>query len=307
MAMTSQDLRDLLEDYPFLLIPQEAEDLLKQIASSIDLLQLYEHYFPDDFREAQEQGDSFIPEPECAYSECEEQFFGLVDSHLFPLFLDWILDDIYDARTFAYHIPIAPFGLDFEGGYGDTPLGWLLLLYLLDILDEDLLRTYGACEDDRLFAISLPREGEVSQSLLKQRCEAQTGPIVNLPYALQMLYYDTDTVWLDTTMSNLEISNLCWGKEDIDRLHRQYLLAQDIQEKAECFCAWLEEEPFQRFSMVARLWMTCIRDTPPLDPQPKAITVSATQFVDGINFGELFGRHIALPAHRERGDDEWNP
>ena len=258
--MTSQNVRTLLEAHPFLLIPQEAEGLLRQIESSIDLLQLYEHFFPDDFGRHK---TSLIPGPECAYSACEEQFFEMVDTHLFPLLLNWIVDD--DERTFAYSIPIAPFGLDFEGGYEDTPLGWLLLLYLLALLDEDQIRT--AYEDKRLFAIPLERTGEVSQSLLIRRSAAQAGPIANLPSALRMLYYETDTIWLDMNMSNLEISYFCWTTQDINELHTQYRRAEIIQEKANTFCQWLEEEPLTRFSQVARLWNSCIRDdTPKQDP-----------------------------------------
>ena len=174
----------------------------------IDVLQLYERYFPDDFSVASRQGTSLIPDEDHTYSECEMDFFALVDTHLFPLALDWVLDDIYDARTFAYHIPIAPFGLDFEGGYGDTPLGWLLLLYLLGFLDAHVLRTYGACDDDRLFEIPLQLEGQVSQSLLALRSAAQAGPIANFPSALKMLYYDTGTIWLDMTASEVEFQSL---------------------------------------------------------------------------------------------------
>ena len=62
--------------------------------------------------------------------------------------------------------------------------------------------------------------------------------------------------------------------QDIDLLHRQYLRAQDIQEKAEAFYEWLEEEPLPRFSMVVRLWMSCVRDTPLQELHLPAIPVA---------------------------------
>jgi hypothetical protein len=276
---------ELLEDDPTLLTPQGAEDWLRQIDSCIDLLRLYKQYFPDDFGEALQQRASLIPEPECIYSRYEEAFFAAIDTHLFPLSLDWIGDD--DERIFAYHIPIAPFGLDFEGG--DIPLGWLLLLSLFEEGYEDQLRQYG------LGDFAIPQEGEVIHSLLAQRSAAQAGPIANLPYALQMLFYETDTVWLD--MSNLEVSQFCWSKEEIDHLHQQYCRAKAIEEKALAFCKWLSEKPVPRFSMVVRLWNSCI--TPKGDPEPSRRIVSASEFRAGIDAGSLFGRHIALPAYRK--------
>jgi hypothetical protein len=91
----------------------------------------------------------------------------------------------------------------------------------------------------------------------------------------------------------------CWSKPDLEELSRQYTLAQDIWKKASELCEWLEENPLRRFSAIVRLWNACVRDTPQRDTHPKETIISASQFLDGVNFGELFGRHIALPPHRE--------
>lgn len=295
--MTAQELQELLEAYPFLLIPQQAEDLLRQVESSFDLLQLYAFYFQEDFYDLQAQGISLLPEEE-TYSEFEMRFFELVDAHLFPVYLDWIQDDVYESRAFAYHIPLAPFGLDFENGYDETPLGWMLLLYLLNLVNEQAVRGVAEEIDEHLFSLEIPSQGFVSPSLLQLRCEAQAGPLAYLPDALRMLNYDTGTVWLDTTLSNIQLSDFCWSEEDMNQLHAEFLEASEVQERAEAFCAWLEEAPMPRFRQVACLWRTCVRDTPPPDRGLKTLVISASQFREGINFGELFGRHIALPAHR---------
>lgn len=294
------DLWRLFTDPPSLLTPGEAESFLTHLAWTVDLQQLFQHYFPQEFQVAQEQQMSFIPEDRYAHSQYEAQFFRLVNEHLFPLPLfDMPYDEPWYERD-AYSIPVEPFGFEFEAdeAYGELPLGWQLLLYLLGVLSEDDIRAYGNYEDDDLFAIPLPEQGrDISWGLLTLRCQAQGGPIAYLPLAVEMLENDTGSVWLDANFEN-PCTDACWTVEDVDELHKQYLWAQDIRAKAESFCDWLEERPVPHFTAVVRLWNSCLRDTPRRPPRPQMMTVTGAQFVEGINFNELFGRQIALPPYR---------
>jgi hypothetical protein len=296
--MTAQDLLCLLSTFPHLLVPSEAAEFLGMLDSTADLLLLYQHYFPEEFRQATEQRVPFLSESGVSYSKLEVQFFELVNEHLFPLPLDWILGDPFDDRVHAYRIPVEPFGIDVDcSGYDELDLGWQLLFYLLGTLSEQELREYANFKEDALFRVPLVGKGEVSRSLLALRCQAQGGPIASLPWAIEMVHNETGTIWLDACMDE-PIEDVFWVRQDVDELGKQYRQALDICEKAGTFCAWLEEDPVPRCALVARLLIACARDTPQRSSRPRTATVSAERFVEGINMGELFGRFIALPARR---------
>ncbi len=298
-SMTAQELLEVLTAFPHLLIPSQAAEFLGMLDSTVDLLCLFQHYFPAQFQQAMQQRVPFLPEKGESYSGLELQFFKLVDEHLFPLPFDVVSGDPFDDRVYVFRIPVLPFGIDVDcSGYDELDLGWLLLFYLLGTLEEQDLRAYAQLREDTLLQ-QIPRTGlgEVSRSLLELRCQAQGGPIAYLPQAVAMALNDTGTIWLDASMEE-PIDDAFWTRTDVDELSRQYLLALDIAEKAASFAAWLEEDPLRHCTLVSWLLIACTRDTPPREARPKVATVSAQRFVEGINMGELFRRYIALPARR---------
>jgi len=292
-------LPQLFTEPPGLLTPGDAESFLEHLLTTMDLLHLFQHYFPNEFQAAQEKHLSFLPEDRFSYSQFEAQFFSLVNQHLFPLPLyDMAYNDPWGEGEYASVIPVEPFGMDRyeDEGYEELPLGWQLVLYLLRILDEECVRANGIYEDDDLFAIELPEAGKaMNWSLFDARCRAQGGPIAYLPLVIEMLDNDTGSVWLDATLES-PCTDAIWTLECVDALHEQYLLALDIQAKAMSFCDWLEERPVPRLAAVVRLWKSCVRDTPQPSTKPQVRTVTADQFLEGTNFNELFERQIALPA-----------
>jgi hypothetical protein len=307
------DIAALLTDSPDILFPSVAERFLRQLLSGIDLLALFQHYFPEHFRVAEEEHLPLFPETNTSYSQFEQRFFRLVHEHLFPLpfYLDWgYYDDPWGERGYAECIPVEPFGFELEVdcGYEELDFGWQLLLCMLGMLDEEVIRNNGVYEDDDLYAISLPEAGKsMDWNLLHLRCQAQGGPIMYLPLAASMLENDTGSIWLDATAES-PCTDAFWSISDVDELHHQYLLALDIQEKAGSFIKWLEERPVAHFAAIVRLWKSCIRDTPQRRPgEVRMRTITNEAFAAGINFNELFERHIALPAHRqgrEEGEEQ---
>ncbi|GCE32004.1 hypothetical protein KDA_74880 [Dictyobacter alpinus] len=273
----------------------QGRDILEQFLSIIEMLQLYEECFPDQFQRDQEQGVSIFPESGHDYSECEVNFFRLVDEHYFPLPVDFLPDDLYGERRLMERIPIGEMGFDLydEDQWQELPFGWKLLLYLLGTVDEEWFRAHGVYEDDDLFEIPVSRGG-ASEALLVKRCSAQGGALASLALAVQMLMNETDSVWLNVTMDDPCLDAM-WTKEDMEEIRRQYHLGLEIRSRASCFCEWLEEDPVSHFALAARLWNSCARDTPRRGTGPRVMQVPAGTFGDGINFGELFGRHIALP------------
>ncbi|MBA2681147.1 MAG: hypothetical protein H0U76_22455 [Ktedonobacteraceae bacterium] len=301
-SMSRADLLSLLADNRFFLSIEGAQDFLGALESSLDLMQLYQEFFPTDYQQAQAQGLMLFPPDGQSYSECEVQFFECVDRCLFPLPLDYWLDgtnDPFGERRLAHAIPVDSIGFDLEHDlYEDLPLGWQLLLYLMDVLDEDFLREHGILEEDALFDIPIERN-DVSRILLTRRCEAQGGPLASFHLALQMLSNDTDSYYLNVTADN-PYMDACWTKADLEELSTHYLLALDIRAKANCFCDWLEEKPIPRFSAVVRLWNSCVRDTTPREERPRTVTVSSSAFVEGLDMGTLFGCYITLPDHERK-------
>jgi hypothetical protein len=293
--MTPEGLKNLLSTFPALLVPANAGAFLKYLESITHLLSLYQYFFPDEFQQAMEQRVSLFPEPGNSYSPCELQFFDLVDSRFFPLPLDYMWDDPFEERQFAYMIPVEGIGFDFERDeYDDLPFGWQIMLYLLGEVDEEFMRRQSGFEDDELLAIPVQR-GECDKDLLTLRCEAQGGSLAFLPLALAMLHNETDSVWLNVTVND-PCTDAYWTKEDMENLKKQYLLALEIRHQAEAFCTWLEERPLTRFAQVARLWNACVRDTPPFDPRTQVRVVHANQFVEGTGLVDLFGHTLLHPT-----------
>lgn len=261
-GLDTNTILSLLSTPHSLLSVSDARHYLETLDSTLTLMQLYQELFPEDFHNALSQGLSPVPSDTHFYSACEQRFFEHVDRLLFPVPLDyWLAYDPFGERTLAYTIPVLPCGYDFDTNdmYEDLPPGLQLLLYLMGVLDEKFLRENAAIDDEALYAIPIERQN-VSRTILTLRCMAQGGPLSFLHQALKMLRNDTDSIFLNVT-NNEPYLDATWTKEEVEQLHTQFLLAQDIREQAHRFCEWLEERPLARFIAVVRLWNSCVRDT----------------------------------------------
>lgn len=261
-------LSQVLEENPSFQTIDGSRSWLYSLNSTIDLLRLFERTFPEAFQAIQEQGLSPFPGKECSYSECELAFFDLVRSRLFPLpRVDWMDDFFGETRLLAEMIFVMPQGIcvsveDFSTY--SLPLGWQLVCYLLGLVDEEEFKDeHPDYEDLGIFSVHVER-GQCSGDLLVSRFMAQGEIVAGIYPAIQMLYQDTDSVWLNATYEE-PYDGASWNDEDIARLHEQYLLALDIRAKAERFCHWLEDLPRERFTLIARVWNKCVLDTTTLD------------------------------------------
>lgn len=241
----------------------EARQFLYALHSVMQLLQLYEQCFPEAFQRDLKQGASILPEAHGYYSQCETNFFHLVNTHYFPLPIDFFPEDEFGERMLAERIPVEAIYLSFDSEYqeyDELSLGWKLLLYLLNPREEERLRlSYDG--DDDLFALPLRREGRVSEQLLDLRCSAQGGMLAHLALAAQVITNATESVWLNVTLDE-PCLDAYWTKDDMEALKEEYQLGLDIRAKADAFCAWLEEDPSRHFSLVVRLWNSCILKKP---------------------------------------------
>jgi hypothetical protein len=261
-------LLQVLEENPSFQTIDGSRSWLYSLNSTIDLLQLFERTFPEAFQATLEQGLSPFPTEECPYSECELAFFDLVRSRLFPLpRVDWVDEFFGETRLLAEMIFVMPQGICVSEEDFSTytlPLGWQLVCYLIGLVDEEEFKVENPdYEDMGIFSVHVER-GQCAGDLLISRFVAQGEIIAGIYPAIQMLYNDTDSIWLNATYEE-PYDGASWNDEDIARLHEQYLLALDIRAKAERFCHWLEDRPRERFNLIARIWNTCVRDTAALD------------------------------------------
>lgn len=259
---------------------EEARDFLELLLSITEMLQLYRECFPEAWSRDEEQNVPIIPARGADYSQREVHFFCLVDEHYFPLPIAFLPEDLEGTRQMFANIPVSSMGFDLydDEHYEELPFGWKLLLYLLGEVNEEWLRNSGEQGNGDLFAISVQR-ADVSMALLMLRSEAQGGPLASFPLAIQMLRNDTESVWLNVTMDDPCMDAL-WTKEDMEEIRRQYHLARSIRASALSFCEWLEDNPVRHFSILARLWNACVRDTPKRRMGPRWIGIPSGIFIE---------------------------
>ncbi len=296
--MSLPEIQALPLDIEVLLNTEEAQAFLELLLLITEMLELYQECFPEEWSRDEEQNVPIFSERGDDYSQREVHFFCLIDKHYFPLPIAFLPQDLYGERRLTSHIPIESMGIDLydDNDYEELPLGWQLLLYLLGQVNEEWLPKEQMSHD--LFEIHVQR-ANVSLALLILRSEAQGGALAYLPLAIQMLQNSTESVWLNVTIDDPYVEAL-WTKEDMEEIRRHYHLAISIRDKAMSFCEWLEEDPVRHFSIIARLWNTCARDTSKLQTVP----TPSEAFIPGLRFGDLLlGRYIPLPAYRGDTDE----
>lgn len=279
MSVSFPDLRHLPPGVEFTVSVQDALAFIGTLRSTLDILQLYQECFPEEFAKDDEADLSLFPITEGHYSPREVRFFQLVNKRYFPVPLDFMPYDIMGERQYMHYIPIVNMGFDLEDEdeYMELPLGWKLLLYLVGVVNESLF--WDICDvpelermDEDLFRIPLIRR-DVDASLLQVRSEAQGGECSRLMLALEVLQNQTGNVWLDETMEN-PCMDYCWTRADMEELRDQHLEALAIREKAIAFSEWLESDPLTHFPLIARLWNSCARDTPN-EKRSRVMTITA--------------------------------
>jgi len=263
-----------------------ARQYLNSLLSVMHFLRLYEQCFPRELQDDLASGATLLPTAPGYYSECETNFFHLVNTHYFPLPIESLPEDMFGERVLAEYIPIEPIYLSFdsdEQGYEEWSLGWKLLDYLLNPRSEERLRLFY--DENDLFSIPIKRTGRVDSVLLERRCEVQGGMLAHFALAKQVLMNDTPSVWLNVTLDE-PCMDAYWTKEDMVEIREEYQLGLILRARADAFCAWLEADPSRHFSLVARLWNACF-----FDPREKERPPRRLQLPAGTTCTETFPRY----------------
>lgn len=237
----------------------EATTYLRGLWNSTQLLSLYRHYFPAEFSastasaslwaQTHDKGNSGMVKG-CLYSPKELEFVRLVDEKLFPLYVDYYLEEIEERCDIIY---IPSFGIDWwQTDISDLESGWQLLLLLADHAQVELSwnDAEGGLELKELLAEV--KDHKLNWDKFKALSQAAGEPLCYLPLALDMLEHNTNNIFLDPT-DEIPAEPLEWCIEDIDYLTEEYRETTTISENAQKVVDWLAASPFH-FKEVLELW-----------------------------------------------------
>lgn len=259
-----QNVTETLQAFQIPLDTYYAKQFLERVRSAIDYLVVYQHYFKLEYTQSMElvrTGQApLFPKPGYAYSPHEVQLLKLIDKHLFPLPLWYVLDDA-DEENRCTTIPIEPFGIDLSNGddFLEMDLEWQLIYYLIGEIREDFFRDALGDEWDAIFAVEI-EHGKVDDKVMREVCAQETEPLSFFSECIDMIDNSTGTVWLDATME-MPCDNADWSIETIDVLVELYGQALSIKKNADQFMNWLAGDIETNFMEVIRIWNECVIQT----------------------------------------------
>ncbi len=238
-----------LDRYVLSATQDDADTYLGFFQAVGNIYTLYEHYFPEEFARSTK---SIVPELDEAYSDREREFFSLVENHLFSL--PWFLDDTTHRDERMYSLPLVPLGREWwNDGLEGWELGWLLLLWLIgEGAGEVEIRKRFPEVAEALFPLPVKR-GTLAFRALEQGCRRVKTPLASLPEALNILYHDTGSWFLDI-YSETSDATIDLNQQGMDRAIVHMRRATKIMRRADCFITWVDEDPIPRFKEVLTLW-----------------------------------------------------
>jgi hypothetical protein len=221
-------------------IVDKAVEYLEAIEQRATMLQLYQHYYPDEYQ--QSKTSVKIPSPE-NYSEKELEFLTLIDKQFFPLPL------LLEESERICYIPVEPLGTSwYYDNFEELSATEKFLMSLIHGLDGD---TWHEIEGELEQELP-PIASYINYEKLSQEAKKLSGEITLLPIAIDMLTQSTGNIWLDISYDN-DIVDADWTVEVIDNLTEAYTETQEIKAKYQEFMEWLEQDTANCIKVV-RLW-----------------------------------------------------
>jgi len=246
---TLAECAEKLDHYALAATLDDADTYLSFFQAVDTIHKLYEHYFPAEFARSKK---SIVPALDEAYSEREREFFDLVEDRLFPL--PWFLEDTVDRDERFFSLPIVTLGREWwNDGLDDWELGWLLLLWLLEEGEaaDEIRKRFP---DVAAALLELPvKKGTLAFSSLERDCRRVKTPLAYLPEALNILYHDTGSWFLDIYTETTD-AYIDWTQQDMDQAIVHMRRAIRTTNRADRFITWIDEDPIPRFKEVLTLW-----------------------------------------------------
>ena len=197
--------------------PRDAIDALEQTSSSVQLLALFEHYFPKQFAKYK----SFSAgNANAAVGE----FLRLIEKDMFPLDSDFLEEQLSEMGGPQF-VPILPVNEDW----------WEMAIGDLCPFDRTVLTVCGAIGEQ-----ADDEPPDVSGSVpdyrkLKRSC---TGPLADLPLAIKFLFHDTDNGWCNLVWEQ-GMPMLPWDIKTLDMLTKSWKEAREILRRVSAVLKWV--------------------------------------------------------------------
>lgn len=221
-----------LKNYQIPVSVSEGLFYLENLKESTQLLGFYQHYFPNEWQESSPQIQT------TDIWKLVQQFFSLVNQHLFPLILEEIEDDSEDYLT---TIPYYPCGWDW---YFESPEDWTEAeLFLLCICQPKFVQKLAE-KGEQLPNFPLPTQNLIDHfdwEQFQEICQAYSPPLCYLANVINLITHSTGTIWLDTTAD--EYWSLDWSAENIDNLTEHWQIASNLITQKQELCQWLSTSP----------------------------------------------------------------
>jgi hypothetical protein len=230
-----------------------AGEYLEAIQQRSTMLQLYQHYYPDEYQQSR-ASPRFTSH--ATYTEKELEFLTSVDQQFFPLPIE-----LTEFERTSY-IPVEPLGTSwYYEEFDELGVTEKFLMCLIHGIEND---TWNELEEE--MGKDLPIAASyINYQKLGQEAQKLKGIIANLPVALDMLTQSTGNIWLDITYES-DIVDSDWKVETIDALREAYTEAKVIMENYRQFIDWLDQDS-QNCVKVVRLWNRCKEPNPSLHPR----------------------------------------
>lgn len=226
----------------------QAVAYLRQFDADRSIYRLYRKYFPLQWACSTASLSSAC---DGGYSPRESEFVHLVDRHLFPIDLDYILDLSEDGTRFE-RIELLPYAPRWWDEEGEFALGWVLLILVSGLLyADDALHRLDDVEDltprlRRAISEEIQARPEYSLALVRELCWPLFGPLAYLPAGLSMLLYTTGNEWLDVSGNDgslpFDRHVLRWCEQDIELLRSTFRQARVLEDQAQLLVDWLEAD-----------------------------------------------------------------
>ncbi len=243
-----------------ILTPDEAVEYLENRFNTYRLLALYQHFFPDEFANstAIPYQDNLNSESEDNHSPREIEFLYLISENLFPL-SEYQLECAHEERL--HQIPLIPMGCDWIGHEDIESLrtGWQILLPLSTEGRYwfELMEGKEWYEDELGVSWSeITHPDKIDMALLKKLSSRAANPLKFFPKALQLLNYESNNIWLDTSAANELQDSFPWTVENINLLKSEWQNAKVILDQVYDLIEWLEQDLKNHFELILAVWNT---------------------------------------------------
>ena len=224
-----------------------ATERLEKLVAEQQKYLLFRQIFPDQWQCS--QTSLFKTGIYENYTERTNEFFELVNEHLFPLLSGWNEDPETDFEKFNIFSLNVDFCCD-EPEYEYLQVSYLAALLLFSQADE--LWEYFE-ENYKLNRDGFPEIHRYSfDKIWNLEKTGRLGLYLNV---FEVVDHSTGTPWLDNTNCQY-YENYSWDEKTVQFLSQSYLEAQEMLQKTELLDALIEANPKEILGEMISLWNT---------------------------------------------------